>query len=205
LKNHKENRALKIKRINPIHKKFKNGPFLIYPDIFEDQRGYFYEMWNQKEFNEIIGNEIIFCQDNISFSKKGVLRGLHYQINPKPQGKLVSCRRGAIYDVAIDLRKKSSTFGMHCFAYLTEQNKYQFWIPAGFAHGFLAIAKDTEVQYKVQGPRDINCERSIKWDDSQLAIDWPLKENGINEIILSDKDANASSFSEIIESGDYFN
>ena len=196
---------MKIKSLNTENKKFIHGPFLIYPEIYQDKRGYFYELWNQKEFNKKVGNEIRFIQDNISLSKKGVLRGLHYQINPNPQGKLVSCRKGAIYDVAVDLRKKSSTFGMHCYAYLTGENKSQFWIPTGFAHGFLAIENDTEVQYKVQGLRDINCERSIKWDDSQLAIDWPILKNGINEITLSDKDANASSFYEIIESGDFFN
>ena len=196
---------MKIKELYTKDNKLINGPFLIYPEIYQDKRGYFYELWNQTEFDKKIGNEIKFIQDNISLSKKGVLRGLHYQNNPNPQGKLVCCRRGAIYDVAIDLRKNSITFGMYCFAYLTGENKHQFWIPNGFAHGFLAIENDTEVQYKVQGLRVINYERSIKWDDSQLAINWPLLENGINEITLSDRDAKAPSFSEIIESGDYFN
>tara|TARA_Y100000589_G_scaffold86929_1_gene80972 strand:- start:2967 stop:3557 length:591 start_codon:yes stop_codon:yes gene_type:complete len=196
---------MKIKRLNTNDNIFINGPFLIHPEIYKDKRGYFYELWNQIEFNKRVGKEITFIQDNISLSKKGVLRGLHYQINPKPQGKLVSCRQGAIYDVAIDLRKNSSTFGMYCNVYLSGDNKCQFWIPTGFAHGFLALENETEVHYKVQGIRDINLERSIKWNDSNLAIYWPLIENGINEITLSDKDANAASFSEIIESGDYFN
>ena len=171
----------------------------------KDRRGYFYEFWNKDVFDKLIGKEIIFTQDNISSSSKGVIRGLHYQINPHSQSKLVSCIRGAIYDVAIDLRKSSSTFGKYCFAFLNEENKNQLWIPSGFAHGFIALKNNTEVQYKVSGLRNVECERSIKWDDKDLDIKWPLSEYKIRRVILSDKDSSSQNFRESIKLGDVFN
>ena len=181
-----------------------NGPLLLKPTIYEDNRGYFYESWNQSAFNKALDKDIIFIQDNISISRKGVVRGLHFQINPKPQGKLITCRKGSIFDVAVDLRESSNTFGYYCSAYLDEENKDQLWIPNGFAHGFMSLSDNTEVQYKVQGSWDTNCERSIKWDDPDLCIDWPIIINKIDKIILSRKDSIAPSFKSILKSGDFF-
>ena len=196
---------MKFKKLKTIKNKIVDGPLLLTPNIFEDNRGYFYEYWNQSDFNKVLGNNIYFTQDNISFSCKGVIRGLHYQINPKPQGKLITCRKGSIFDVAVDLRESSSTFGKYIFAYLDEQNKDQLWIPEGFAHGFMALSENTEVQYKVQGSRDANYERSIKWNDSDLNINWPILINRIDKIILSEKDRIAPSFKNILKAGDHFN
>ena len=181
------------------------GPLLITPEFYKDNRGYFYEFWNKDEFNKLISKEVFFVQDNISFSKKGVLRGLHYQINPYSQSKLISCKKGSIFDVAIDLRKNSNTFGKYCFEYLNEENKNQFWIPSGFAHGFIALSDNTEVHYKVEGLRNVQYERSLKWDDADLDIEWPTLKNKISQVILSDKDSCASSFKEAFKLGEVFN
>ncbi len=170
---------MQFKKLKTINNKNIEGPLLITPKIFEDKRGYFYELWNQSEFNKLIDDEILFLQDNVSLSKKGVVRGLHYQLNPYAQSKLITCRKGAIFDVAVDLRKQSSTFGSYCYAYLNEENKKQFWIPEGFAHGFISLNENTEVQYKVKGMRNISLERSIKWNDPDLDINWPVSEERI--------------------------
>jgi dTDP-4-dehydrorhamnose 3,5-epimerase len=168
--------------------------YLTTPDIFKDERGYFYESWNKKKFQEMIGKQADFVQDNKSFSKKGVLRGLHYQLNPLPQGKLVSCLKGQIYDVAVDLRKDSKTFSEWVGVFLDENNKKQFWVPEGFAHGFLTISESAEVSYKTTNFWDKNLERCIKWDDKKLAINWPLKILNLSRPFLSNKDNNAISF-----------
>lgn len=196
---------MQFKKLKSTNNKIIEGPLLITPKIFEDNRGYFYELWNQSEFNKLVNDEILFLQDNVSLSKKGVVRGLHYQINPYAQSKLITCRKGSIFDVAVDLREKSSTFGSYCYAYLNEENKKQFWIPFGFAHGFISLTDNTEVQYKVKGMRNVNFERSIKWDDPDLDINWPISEENINQILLSKKDLFAPNFLEVVESGDIFN
>ncbi len=168
--------------------------YLTTPDIFKDERGYFYESWNRKKFQEMIGKHADFVQDNKSFSKKGVLRGLHYQLNPLPQGKLVSCLKGQIYDVAVDLRKDSKTFSEWVGVYLDENNKKQFWVPEGFAHGFLTISESAEVSYKTTNFWNKNLERCLKWDDKKLAINWPLNILNLSRPFLSNKDNNAISF-----------
>lgn len=196
---------MKVTKLRTNTNKIFEGPLLLIPEIYQDIRGSFYEFWNKDEFNKLISKEVVFVQDNISFSKKGVLRGLHYQIYPYSQSKLIACKKGSIYDVAIDLRKSSNTFGKYCFAYLTAENRNQFWIPAGFAHGFIALSDNTEVQYKVEGLRNVEFERSIKWDDVDLDIKWPILKNKISQVILSDKDSSATSFREAINLGDVFN
>ena len=179
------------------------GPWLIKPDLFNDNRGFFYESWNEEFFNSIVGTNIKFLQDNHSCSKKGVLRGLHYQLPPNSQGKLVRCIKGAIYDVAVDLRKNSPTFLNWTYAELSSKNKKQFWIPSGFAHGFLALSDRTEVLYKATGYWSKKDERSIHWNDPTLSINWPINSLESSKIIISEKDNLALKVNEIIDA-DFF-
>jgi len=146
---------------------------LVEPRIFEDERGFFYESYNQKAFDEALGYPVAFVQDNHSRSLKGTLRGLHYQLPPHPQGKLVRVTVGEVFDVAVDIRKRSPTFGQWVGATLAADNRRQLWIPPGFAHGFLVTSEVAEFQYKCTDYYAPNCEASIRWDDPQLAIDWP--------------------------------
>lgn len=159
------------------------GLLLIKPRIFEDDRGFFYESFNETKYKEILGAEIQFVQDNISVSKKNVLRGLHFQKPPFAQGKLVTVLRGSVMDVAVDLRKESKTYGQYQLVELSENNKLQFWIPAGFAHGFCSLEDDTIFSYKCSNYYSPQHEETIMWNDPDLAIDWKI----INPIV-SDKD-----------------
>ena len=173
-----------------------NGPILLKPKVFRDERGFFYESWNQNKFNNLVGKETKFVQDNKSFSSAGVLRGLHYQKHPFAQGKLVGCDFGEIFDVAVDIRKSSPTFGNWTYAYLTSNNKNQFWIPSGFAHGFLAITDSVQVSYKTTEYWNKESEITILWNDPYLSIDWPISKFNVN---TSDKDSNGLFLSEILE------
>ena len=179
------------------------GPLLLTPNVFNDERGYFYESWNEKIFNKILEKEVKFSQDNISHSFKGVLRGLHYQLEPEPQGKLVRCSNGSIFDVAVDMRKESKTFGKWVSAELSEENKNQLWIPVGFAHGFLTISDHAEVNYKATGFWNKDCEHSIRWNDNDLKITWPIMELGF-EPIINEKDASAPFLKDSILKGNIF-
>ena len=185
-----------------INKVFSNkgnpvkGPLIIKPEIFKDNRGLFYESWNQSLFNDKLTDSIDFCQDNHSLSNFGVIRGLHYQIYPEPQGKLVRCISGEIFDVAVDIRKTSDTFGEWVSVFLSSQNKDIFWIPIGFAHGFLSLKDNTEVLYKASGRWSKEHDRSIRWNDEKININWPLKNFNILNPILSIKDANAPFLNE---------
>lgn len=170
------------------------GPLLIEIKSFDDKRGYFYEKWNQKNFDKLIGRPIKFVQDNISKSVKGVLRGLHYQILPRSQAKLVSCIYGEIFDVAVDIRKSSPTFGSWIGAILNESNKSQLWIPDGFAHGFLSLSNQAIVHYKTTNYWSAEHERSIAWDDEDIKIKWPLDFLEGYETIVSEKDKGAIKF-----------
>lgn len=172
------------------------GLFLLEPQIFRDSRGLFYESWNQNKFNTLVREETKFVQDNKSFSNKGVLRGLHYQKRPFAQSKLVSCDFGEIFDVAVDIRKGSPTFGTWTFAYLTSNNKNQLWIPYGFAHGFLAITDSVQVSYKTTEYWNKESEITILWSDPNLSIDWPISKFNVN---TSDKDSNGLFLSKIKE------
>ncbi len=154
---------------------------ILKPNVFGDDRGYFLETFNQKKFNEIIGKEISFVQDNESLSKKGVLRGLHFQNPPFAQGKLVRVVKGAVLDIAVDLRKSSPTYGQHFTIELTEENKFQFWIPEGFAHGFITLRPNTIFCYKCTNFYAPKSEQTILWSDEELNIDWKIKPEFISE------------------------
>lgn len=168
------------------------GLKVIEPDVFGDHRGWFMEAYNEVKFKEA-GINIIFKQDNQSLSvEKGTLRGLHYQLEPKAQTKLVRCTNGVIFDVAVDLRKSSTTFGEWFGIELSAQNKKQLLIPKGFAHGFLTLSENVEVFYKVDEVYSPEFERSIIWNDAKIGIEWPLKASPI----LSAKDLKAPSFKE---------
>ena len=149
-----------------------SGPLIIKPKVFKDERGFFQESWNQKEFNNLVNSEINFKQDNYSQSVKNVIRGMHYQISPYPQSKLIRCTRGRILDVIVDLRTKSETFGSWGSVELSEDNFLQLWIPKGFAHGFLALDKINNVMYKTDYFWVRKYERCIAWDDQSIGINW---------------------------------
>lgn len=160
------------------------GMFIVEPTAFEDNRGYFMETYNEEDFKKA-GYDLTFVQDNQSKSSKGVLRGLHFQVN-YPQGKLVRVIKGEVFDVGVDLREGSKTYGKWFGAVLSEENKKQLFIPKGFAHGFLVISDEAEFVYKCTEFYHGEDESGIKWDDPDIAIDWPL--DGIDEITLSEKD-----------------
>jgi dTDP-4-dehydrorhamnose 3,5-epimerase len=167
---------------------------LLTPRVFEDERGFFYESFNQKVFDEAVGRKVTFVQDNHSKSAKGVLRGLHFQLPPKAQGKLVRVVRGAVFDVAVDIRRESPTFGKWVSAELSEENRAQLWIPEGFAHGFLALREGTEVLYKATSEYSRSHEGSLLWSDTDLAISWRV---GVQPL-LSRKDATAPGFAALL-------
>ena len=146
---------------------------LIEPKVFGDARGFFYESFNQKAFNEATGLDLPFVQDNHSRSAKGVLRGLHYQLPPHAQGKLVRVVRGAVFDVAVDVRKSSPTFGQWVGMELSEENHRQFWMPPGFAHGFVVLSESADFLYKTTDYYAPSHERCIAWNDPTLNIQWP--------------------------------
>ena len=180
------------------------GPLIIKPKIFFDNRGYFFESWNHSEFNKIISRKIDFVQDNHSKSKYGVLRGLHYQLEPKAQAKLVRCTKGEVFDVLVDIRKDSDTYGEWSSIVLNDQNKLQFWIPEGFVHGFISLKDFSEVQYKTNEYWDVDHERSLLWNDLDLNINWPIAKNEQYKIITNHKDSIAPTLKEIEKSGDLF-
>ena len=179
------------------------GPLLITPQIFGDDRGFFFESWNQQSFAaalEADGQPIpSFVQDNHSRSSRGVLRGLHYQLQPHPQGKLVRCVLGEIFDVAVDIRHGSPTFGHWVGARLSAENHQQLWVPVGFAHGFITLSEHAEVLYKTTDFWSREWERSLRWDDPELAITWPLEALAGALPQLSEKDAAAPLLAEVGE------
>jgi len=158
---------------------------VIEPKVFGDARGFFFESFNQKAFQQSTGADVHFVQDNHSRSAKGVLRGLHYQIE-QPQGKLVRVVRGAVFDVAVDIRKNSATFGQWVGVELSEVNQRQLWVPAGFAHGFLTLSDSADFLYKTTDYYAPAHERCIAWNDPRLNIDWPM--SGLTPLV-SGKDA----------------
>jgi len=184
------------------------GPLLLTPRVIHDDRGFFCESWNRLSFAAALGikteDSPDFLQDNHSRSKRGVLRGLHYQIEPNAQAKLVRCSYGEIFDVAVDLRKSSDTFGMSVGVHLSGMNHHQLWIPVGFAHGFVTLSETADVLYKASGYWNKECERSLLWDDTELAISWPLDFSDDTLPVISPKDASAPSLAEALRSGDVF-
>ncbi len=169
-----------------------DGPLILEPELFGDERGFFMESWNAAVF-AAAGLNIAFVQDNHSRSQKGVLRGLHFQ-NPGAQGKLVRVVAGAVFDVAVDLRRSSPTFGTWVGAELSAENYRMFWVPRGFAHGFLTLEDDTDFLYKCDAPYSPATEQTLAWDDPDLAIDWPLE--GI-DLKLSAKDREGKPLAEV--------
>jgi dTDP-4-dehydrorhamnose 3,5-epimerase len=163
---------------------------LIDPEVFGDDRGFFFESFNQSRFDELVGEPVAFVQDNHSRSTKGVLRGLHYQLPPAEQGKLVRVSRGAVYDVAVDIRRSSPGFGTWVGYELSEENFLQLWVPPGFAHGFLALTDIADVQYKTTSYYAPELDRSLRWDDPDIGVDWPL--DGLAPLV-SPKDQAAPS------------
>ncbi|ACH64852.1 dTDP-4-dehydrorhamnose 3,5-epimerase [Aliivibrio fischeri MJ11] len=168
---------------------------IIEPSVFGDERGFFMETWNQKQFEELVTGKLTqFVQDNHSKSKKGILRGLHYQTE-NTQGKLVRVISGEVFDVAVDIRKGSPTFGQWIGEYLSAENKRQLWIPEGFAHGFYVTSEEAEFVYKCTDYYNPTAEVSIKWDDPTVNIEWPLKMLPS----LSNKDKKAKMFNDVIK------
>lgn len=165
------------------------------PQVFGDARGFFMESFNQREFEKVTGLNPLFVQDNHSRSVRGVLRGLHHQVE-KPQGKLVRVLQGEVLDVAVDLRQESATFGQSVCQRLSADNHLQMWIPPGFAHGFMVLSEFADFAYKTTEYWYPELERSLRWNDPDLNIDWPLAEMGIQEPILAAKDANAPTWRE---------
>lgn len=172
--------------------------FLIEPKVFGDDRGFFFESYNARELTQALGSQHNFVQDNHSKSRRGVLRGLHYQLAPQAQGKLVRVVAGEIFDVVVDIRKASPSFGQWVGARLSSQNHHQLWIPPGFAHGFLTLSDATEVLYKTTDFYAPSLERAIRWDDPQLAIDWPLTPEEKTHVLVSAKDAQAPAFGDAV-------
>ncbi|MBT6914911.1 MAG: dTDP-4-dehydrorhamnose 3,5-epimerase [Candidatus Marinimicrobia bacterium] len=165
---------------------------ILEPKVFGDERGFFFESWNQNTFKEVAGVNERFVQDNHSKSQKGVLRGLHYQLE-QSQGKLVRTVTGVVLDVVVDLRKSSATFGEHITVELSAESHHQLWIPAGFAHGFVVLSESADFLYKTTNYYAPQHEQCIRWDDPDLGIDWKLKDFSLS---LSEKDKQGNSFRE---------
>lgn len=164
---------------------------ILEPNLFGDDRGFFFESFNSKLFEAAVGKPVNFLQDNHSKSSRGVLRGLHYQLAPFAQAKLVRCVVGEVFDVAVDIRKSSPTFGKWVGAHLSAENKRQLWIPEGFAHGFFTLSDHAEFLYKTTNYYSPDCDRGILWNDKVIGIEWPELNT---PILLSEKDKNAKAF-----------
>lgn len=169
------------------------GLLILKPRKFEDDRGYFFESFNQSQFDEIVGKEVRFVQDNESKSKKNVLRGLHFQLPPFAQGKLVRVSHGSVFDIAVDLRKNSPTYGQWHGEHLSEDNGKIFWIPEGFAHGFVALEENTKFLYKCTNTYSPTSEQTLQWNDPKLAINW-----NTDQPIVSEKDKKGISLNNFI-------
>ena len=176
--------------MNATETKLK-GCFIIEPKVFKDARGHFFESYNEKEFDKVIGKEIDFVQDNQSFSTKGVLRGLHYQMGEYAQAKLVRVVKGNVLDVSVDLRKKSLTYGKHIAVELSQENKKQLFVPRGFAHGFVVLSDTAIFSYKCDNYYKKDSEAGIIYNDESLNIDWQLSKEELN---ISEKDLIYPSF-----------
>ena len=176
------------------------GVVIIEPKVFDDARGYFFESFSQREFEEKV-RKINFVQDNESMSSYGVMRGLHFQKPPFTQSKLVRCVKGCVLDVAVDIRKGSPTYGKHVAVELSEENHRQFFVPRGFAHGFAVLSAEAVFQYKCDNFYAPQCEGAIAWDDPDLGIDWKIP---MEEVILSEKDSCHSALKDAAWLFDYY-
>jgi dTDP-4-dehydrorhamnose 3,5-epimerase len=171
-----------------------DGVLILEPRVFGDERGFFLESYNQKVFDGAVGHEVRFVQDNHSRSAKGVLRGLHYQMPPHAQGKLVRVTQGAVFDVAVDMRRSSPSFGRWIGVELSGQNHRQLWLPPGLAHGFLVTSDSADFLYKTTAYYAPDAERSVRWDDPSIGVDWPAVGGSVP--VLSAKDATAPRLAE---------
>ncbi|TEU23823.1 dTDP-4-dehydrorhamnose 3,5-epimerase [Alkanindiges illinoisensis] len=191
--------------MNVIETKIKDL-LILEPRVFSDERGWFMESFNQQSFEKALTahqlDAPVFVQDNHSFSHKGVLRGLHYQLNPHAQGKLVRVVQGKVWDVAVDIRRNSSTFGQWIGVELSAENMRQFWIPAGFAHGFIALEDNTQFLYKTTNYYAKEAERSLLWSDPELAIEWPI--DSTMQLIVHPKDQEALTLAQAVEAQSLF-
>ena len=176
------------------------GVVIIEPQVYTDERGYFFEAFNAAKFREVTGINTTFVQDNESRSTEGVVRGLHFQLPPYAQSKLVRVVRGAILDVAVDIRRGSPTFGRYVAVELSEENRRQLFIPRGFAHGFSVLRGDAILEYKCDNLYARECEGAIRWDDPTLAIDWKID---LERVIVSAKDGDSSTLSDDMQLFDY--
>ena len=181
-----------------LTKSYIEGLYILDPLVFEDTRGVFFETFNLQNFKKKIGLEVEFVQDNESISKQNVLRGLHFQLPPFAQGKLVRVVSGKAIDIAVDLRKNSPTYGKHEIVELSSENKKQFWIPPGFAHGFVALEENTIFNYKCTNYYSPVSERTIQWNDPLLNIDWE-----VSEPIISEKDQKGLDFATFVTEFEY--
>jgi len=175
-----------------VEKTLLDGVMIIEPDVFTDERGYFFEGFQEKRYQEVLGSTERFVQDNVSLSQKGVLRGLHYQAPPFAMGKLVQALKGRVLDVAVDIRSGSPTYGQYVTVELSADNHKQLWIPAGYAHGFLALEDDTLFTYKCTNVYSREHDRGILWNDPSLGIDW-----GNDVPMVSEKDQKHPLFADI--------
>ena len=185
---------MKIEPVKSSNNLLIDGPLIFIPERFSDNRGYFYESWNSNTFNKTINREISFVQDNHSKSIFGVIRGLHFQNKLNAQAKLIRVISGNIIDIIVDIRTNSSTFKEWASIKINKKNRKQIWIPEGFAHGFITISKNAEINYKTNNYWNKEAERTIIWNDKDLNINWDLKNLKLNNPILSNKDLNAKSF-----------
>lgn len=199
---------MQVEQLRTFSGQVVDGPLLLIPRVYGDDRGFFMESWNQRAFAEALGvhphEAPEFRQDNQSRSVRGVLRGLHYQLEPEPQGKLVRCTHGEIFDVAVDIRRSSKTFGQWVGAVLSGENHAQLWVPVGFAHGFLTLSEIADVLYKASGFWNRDCERSLHWNDSCIDIDWPIEQLREQGVMLAEKDASAPSLEEALAADKVF-
>tara|TARA_A100001388_G_scaffold274220_1_gene257467 strand:+ start:2005 stop:2592 length:588 start_codon:yes stop_codon:yes gene_type:complete len=195
---------MQLKQLRNKSNEIIDGPLEINPKIFHDDRGYFYETWNENEFKIKVNSRIKFVQDNQSLSKKGTIRGLHYQLEPMSQGKLVRVTKGKVFDVIVDLREKSKTFSSWTSLILSCDKKNQLWIPEGFAHGFLTLSEEAILDYKVTNFWSKDLERTVLWNDELISINWPILENNLDNPILSLKDNNGLRLNSLIEKEEIF-
>jgi len=195
---------MQYRKIKSNNNKTFTGPLYFEPKLYFDERGYFFESWNQKTFNKNIGYNLTFVQDNQSSSKYSVLRGLHYQLEPFSQGKLIRVSEGEIYDVFVDLRKNSSTFSEWGAVKLNGKLNNQLWIPKGFAHGFLTLSKYAIMQYKVTNYWSAGSERTLAWNDKSINIEWIGNKISSSNFIISEKDRAGKTFEELNSKNEFF-
>lgn len=195
---------MKIEKILSNKGNLLTGPLLIKPNLIIDERGFFFESWNKRVLEELLEQKVNFVQDNESISFIGILRGLHFQLKPAAQGKLVRATNGEIFDVMVDLRKNSDTFLDWFGTELNEENNFQLWVPPGFAHGFLTLSEKARVCYKVTNYWSRKDERSLIWNEKKVGIKWPLNKINTSLPKLSKKDNDAQSIDYLVNKGEIF-